>query len=75
MLDVSQNALLTIAGTGGVGFAGDGGLGREALLRHPEGLALKPNLADGQEVLGQRTDEGKKYSSITLRVMWLFDVV
>ena len=53
MLDVSQNALLTIAGTGGVGFAGDGGLGREALLRHPEGLALKPNLADGQEVLGQ----------------------
>ena len=50
MLDAQLNALVTIAGTGGVGFAGDGGLGRLALLRHPEGLALKPNMASGQEV-------------------------
>ena len=50
MLDAQLNALVTVAGTGGVGFAGDGGLGRLALLRHPEGLALKPNMASGQEV-------------------------
>jgi len=50
MLDAQLGALVTIAGTGGVGFAGDGGLGRLALLRHPEGLALKPNMASGQEV-------------------------
>eukprot|EP00438_Fugacium_kawagutii_P009431 Skav202042 [mRNA] locus=scaffold1138:321323:326719:- [translate_table: standard] len=50
MLDVSLNALVTIAGTGAIGFAGDGGLAHQALLRHPEGLALKPNLASGQEV-------------------------
>lgn len=49
MLDAQLGALVTIAGTGGVGFAGDGGLGRLALLRHPEGLALKPNMASGQE--------------------------
>ena len=49
MLDAQLNALVTIAGTGGVGFAGDGGLGRLALLRHPEGLALKPNMASGSQ--------------------------
>eukprot|EP00913_Durusdinium_trenchii_P009208 g8656.t1 len=52
MLDAKLNALITIAGTGEVGFAGDGKLGRDALLRHPEGLALKPN-TQGQEAGAQ----------------------
>ena len=49
MLDAQRYAFVTLAGTGEVGFGGDGGLGRKALLRHPEGLALKPNMAEGQE--------------------------
>lgn len=42
--------LITVAGTGQLGFAGDGGPGRRALLRHPEGLALKPRATEVPKV-------------------------
>ena len=48
MLEAERQVLITVAGTGQLGFAGDGGPGRRALLRHPEGLALKPR-AGGTE--------------------------
>eukprot|EP00403_Amphidinium_massartii_P001803 CAMPEP_0178383924 /NCGR_PEP_ID=MMETSP0689_2-20121128/7250_1 /TAXON_ID=160604 /ORGANISM="Amphidinium massartii, Strain CS-259" /LENGTH=1071 /DNA_ID=CAMNT_0020004155 /DNA_START=213 /DNA_END=3428 /DNA_ORIENTATION=+ len=34
--------VITLAGNGQVGFSGDGGPGREATLRYPEGVAVKP---------------------------------
>ena len=49
MLDKNRNALVTIAGTGESGFQGDGGNARLALLRKPEGLAVKPGLEVGAD--------------------------
>ncbi|CAE7908805.1 SOQ1 [Symbiodinium sp. KB8] len=53
MLDKSRNALVTIAGTGELGFQGDGGPARLAQLRKPEGLALKPGLDVGPDNVGR----------------------
>ena len=53
MLDQSRNALVTIAGTGELGFQGDGGPARLAQLRKPEGLALKPGLSVGPDNVGR----------------------
>jgi DNA-binding beta-propeller fold protein YncE len=36
----ADGLLTTLAGTGGLGFSGDGGLAREATLRRPTGLAI-----------------------------------
>ncbi|CAE7256815.1 unnamed protein product [Symbiodinium pilosum] len=53
MLDKNRNALVTIAGTGESGFQGDGGNARLALLRKPEGLAVKPGLEVGADNVGR----------------------
>eukprot|EP00418_Pyrodinium_bahamense_P004952 CAMPEP_0179013624 /NCGR_PEP_ID=MMETSP0796-20121207/1825_1 /TAXON_ID=73915 /ORGANISM="Pyrodinium bahamense, Strain pbaha01" /LENGTH=1076 /DNA_ID=CAMNT_0020709139 /DNA_START=45 /DNA_END=3273 /DNA_ORIENTATION=+ len=38
----SANYIVTIAGTGEIGFSGDGGEARLARLRQPEGIAVRP---------------------------------
>mmetsp|Transcript_72487 Transcript_72487/g.207982 ORF Transcript_72487/g.207982 Transcript_72487/m.207982 type:complete len:1137 (-) Transcript_72487:199-3609(-) len=53
MLTRSTGTLVTISGSGELGFSGDGGLARRALLRKPEGLALKPGLNLGSSGIGR----------------------
>ncbi len=43
LLDVTSNKLYTVAGTGAVGFGGDGGQATQALLNGVDGMAIDQN--------------------------------
>jgi len=78
---VSKNIIRTIAGTGETGFSGDGGLGRLAKLRFPEGLAImKHSNSQTREVfisdfLNQRIRRVRQVNKQDLFSDWIIDTV
>jgi len=53
MMDSQTQTIVTIAGSGQYGFGGDGGDARRALLRKPEGVAVKPRVNVTEDGVGR----------------------
>jgi uncharacterized protein (TIGR03437 family) len=53
-VDLSTGLIYTVAGGGGVGFAGDGGFALDAKLNYPAGLAVSAGIVYFADVVNQR---------------------
>mmetsp|Transcript_23336 Transcript_23336/g.66456 ORF Transcript_23336/g.66456 Transcript_23336/m.66456 type:complete len:1128 (-) Transcript_23336:161-3544(-) len=74
--DKTTDTITTIAGSGEIGFSGDGGPARFARLRQPEGIAVKPGVpADRLEVYFSDF-KNQRIRRLTLRNgAWYIDTV